>query len=129
MDYNYVMIKNISTILIWSEDYKSLAQWYMEKFDFMPVEELNHPKDTGILFRVGNCNLWIGKHSKVKGKNNDPHRHMFNFDVDSVSKEYEELSKKGVVFLAVPFKAPTFDKYFATFYDLDGNLVQLIGNE
>lgn len=54
---------------------------------------------------------------------------MFNFVVDSVTDSYEELKKRGVKFLAHPFKAPTFDKYFATFYDLDDNLVQIIGGK
>lgn len=123
------MIKNISSVLIWSEDYKKLANWYREKLGLCMLEELKHPKDSGVGFQVGNVYLWIGQHSKVKGKNKDMHRHMFNFVVDSVSKSYEELKSKDVKFLAKPFKAPTFDKYFATFYDLDHNLVQLIGDK
>lgn len=123
------MIKNISAILIWSEDYRKLANWYKDMLELEVLEELDHPEDTGVGFQVGNVYLWIGQHSQVKGKNKDMHRHMFNFVVDSVSETYEKLEKKGVKFLAKPFKAPTFDKYFATFYDLDDNLVQLIGNK
>lgn len=123
------MIKNITAILIWSENYKALAGWYKEKLGLKVLEELTHPKDTGIGFKVGTMYLWIGQHSKVKGKNQDIHRHMFNFQVDSVTKTHEELQKKGVKFLAEPFKAYTFDKYFATFYDLDNNLIQLIGDK
>lgn len=123
------MIKNISAILIWSEDYRKLATWYSEKLGLKVLEELNHPQDTGVGFQVGNVYLWIGQHSQVKGKNKDMHRHMFNFAVDSVSETYKELLAKGVKFHAEPFKAPTFNKYFATFYDLDDNLVQLIGNK
>jgi len=123
------VIKDISAILIWSEDYRKLANWYQEKLGLTVLEELNHPDDTGVGFQVGNVYLWIGQHSQVKGKNKDMHRHMFNFVVDSVSETYEKLEKKGVKFLAKPFKAPTFDKYFATFYDLDDNLAQLIGNK
>lgn len=123
------MMKDISAILIWSENYQKLADWYREKLDLQVLEELNHPKDTGIGFEVGHMYLWIGQHSKVNGKNKDMHRHMFNFQVDSVSETYKTLKKRGVEFLAEPFKAPTFDSYFATFYDLDGNLVQLIGDK
>ena len=54
---------------------------------------------------------------------------MFNIAVDSVSKTYAILKKRGVKFYAKPFKAPTFDKYFATFFDLDGNMLQLIGGK
>lgn len=123
------MITNISSVLIWSDDYKKLAKWYKDILGFEQVEEITYPEDTGVGFQVGNVYLWIGQHSKVKGKNKDMHRHMINFVVDSVSKSYEELQKKGVRFFAKPFKAPTFDKYFATFYDPDNNLVQLIGGK
>jgi len=123
------MIKNISAVLIWSENYKKLAEWYEKKLGLTVLEMLDHPDDTGVGFQVGNVYLWIGQHSEVKGKNNDIHRHMFNFVVDSVSQSYDELKKKGVVFFAKPFKAPTMDSYFATFYDLDNNLVQLIGGK
>lgn len=121
------MFKNISTILIWSEDFRKLSDWYKEVFDFEVIKELNHPQDTGIQFLVGNTKLWIGQHSEVHGQNEDPHRHMFNIEVESVSKAYEYLKSKGVEFFAKPFKAPTMDKYFATMYDLDHNFVQIVG--
>ena len=121
--------KNISTILIWSPDYKKLSEWYRKMFGLKLVESIRHPKDTGDLYRIGNVQLWIGQHGQVKGKNKDFNRHMFNIDVDSVGSAYAYLKKKGVKFLAQPFKAPTFNKYFVTFYDLDNNLIQLIGKE
>ena len=126
---NKPLFKTISTVLIWSENFRVLADWYKRVFDFEIISELNHPQDTGVQFRVGNVNLWIGQHSEVHGKNRDPHRHMFNISVESVEEVYQYLLSKDVKFFAKPFKAPTFDKYFATFYDLDGNMVQLIGGK
>lgn len=123
------MVNGINAILIWSEDYRALADWYVKMLDLKIDNEENHPDDTGVNFLLGDFWLWIGKHSEVKGKNKDNCRIMFNFTVDSVSETYEELKRRGVKFLAAPFKAPTFDKYFATFYDLDDNLVQLIGGK
>lgn len=124
-----MLVKNISAVLIWSDNYKNLANWYEKTFDLKIEEELTHPDDTGVGFMVGNVYLWIGQHSKVHGKNKDIHRHMFNFVVDSVSETYKTLQQRHVKFLAKPFKAPTMDRYFATFYDLDNNLVQLIGGK
>lgn len=123
--------QKISTILIWSENFKALADWYQDVFDFTPIEEINHPQDTGRLFELesGSVWLWIGQHSEVHGKNPDPARHMFNINVESVDEAYQYLVSKGVEVVAPPFKAPTFDKYFATFYDLDGNMVQIIGGK
>lgn len=121
------MFKDISDIIIWSGNYKKLVAWYKEKLQLEQIGEVNHPNDACTGFRIGNVELWIGKHDKVKGKNKDMHRIMFNLVVDSVTETYEILKKRGVKFYAAPFKAPTFDKYFATFYDGDNNFVQLIG--
>ncbi|MFA9288926.1 MAG: VOC family protein [Weeksellaceae bacterium] len=125
------MIQNLGNYLIWSENYRALADWYIEKLGFEVYGEINHPDDTGVSFKIGTgtSRLWIGQHSEVKGKNQDMHRHMINLNVDSVTQMYEELKAKGVRFLAEPFKAPTFDKYFATFYDLDDNLLQIVGDK
>lgn len=122
------MYKGISAILIWSQDYKKLANWYIEKFGFGVIEELNYENDSGIGLNVGGSYLWIGYHSEIRGENKDPYRIMFNINVDSVNKSYDELVLKGVKFVAKPFKAPT-GKFFATFKDLDGNIGQLIGGE
>jgi len=123
------MFKNISTILIWSQDWKRLLNWYIDVLGLKPIEEINHPQDTGVLleFAPSKTWLWIGKHSKVKGKNKDKYRIMFNIDVDSIDKTYKYLLAKKVKILAPPFKAPTFDKYFITFLDPDGNILQAIG--
>lgn len=121
------MFLGVSAILIWSEDFRALANWYQEKLGLETIEEINHPEDTGVGLSVGDFYLWIGQHSEVHGKAKDPHRIMFNITVDSVESTYETLVSNGVSCIATPFKAPTFDKYFATFEDLDGNIFQLIG--
>lgn len=124
-----MQFRKISTLLIWSENFRALADWYIDTLSLNPIEELDHPDDTGVLleFPEGDTWLWIGQHDKVFGINNDPHRIMFNISVDSVSASYDYLISKGVKFFAPPFKAPTMDKYFATFFDADGNMLQLIG--
>ena len=123
--------KKLSTVLIWSGNFKRLADWYKDVLKLKVVEEINHPKDTGVLFEISPDSswLWIGQHSKVKGTNADPNRHMFNLDVDSVQQAFKYLQNQGVKVVAKPFKAPTFDKHFATFQDIDGNIFQIIGNK
>ena len=118
-----MQFKKISTILIWSENWKQLAEWYESTLELKIIEEINHPQDTGRLFAFpeGEARLWVGQHSEVKGQSKDPCRIMFNVNVDSVQKAYGELLLKGVKFVAIPFKASTFDKWFATFSDIDGN--------
>ncbi|MEK7592666.1 MAG: VOC family protein [Patescibacteria group bacterium] len=119
----------ISTILIWSEDYKALADWYQTTFNLKVAETIIHPNDTGIRFEFpeGGVWLWIGQHSGIHGKNKDGARIMFNMNVASVREAFKYLKDKGVTVIAEPFKAPTFDKYFATFTDPDGNYFQIIG--
>lgn len=121
--------QKISTILIWSENYKRLADWYQKTFDLKIAETINHPNDTGILFEFpdGGPWIWVGKHSEIHGNNKDAKRIMFNINVDSVNDAYTYLVQKGITVLAKPFKAPTFDKYFATFFDPDGNVIQIVG--
>lgn len=122
-------LKTISAVLIWSDNYRSLADWYIDTLELDTIEEIHHPDDTGVGLSVGGFYLWIGQHSQVHGQSKDPNRIMLNFAVDSVMQTYQELQDKGVNFIASPFKAPTFDKYFATFTDPDGNILQLIGDK
>ena len=121
----YITLKGI---LLWSEDYKKLATWYIEKFGFEidPQFSFDHPNDTGISLVVGDSYIWCGKHSEVHGTNCDPYRIMYNINVESVPVLYEELKSKGVEFVAAPFKAPTMAKWFATFKDVDGNIGQIV---
>ena len=123
------MFHKVSTILIWSEDFRKLSDWYLHTFHLKVVEELDHPQDTGVLmeFPDGGPWIWVGQHSEIHGKNRDPLRIMFNITVDSVEKTYEYLVKNGTPIIAKPFKAPTFDKWFVTFSDPDGNTIQIIG--
>lgn len=125
------MYKSLSTVLIWSGDYKKLANWYEKVLGLKAIWRSMHPEDTGILFgfHTGDTDLWIGQHDKVKGKNRDVYRHMFNIKVDSVTKVYNQLVKKGIKFEAAPFKAPTLPYYFATFYDPENNILQLVSNK
>lgn len=123
------MFQKISTVLIWSENFRKLADWYQDVFGLKVVEEINHPQDTGILFEFPGDQpwIWIGQHSEIHGQNKDPLRIMFNVNVDSVEKTYMYLLNKKVKIIAKPFKAFTFDKYFCTFSDPEGNTLQIIG--
>lgn len=125
------MFQKISTILLWSDNFERLGAWYQDVFNLKVIEQLDHPKDTGILmeFPGGQPWLWCGMHSEIKGINKDPLRFMFNINVDSVEEAYTYLIGKNVTVIAKPFKAPTMDKYFATFSDPDGNTIQIIGKK
>ena len=60
----------------------------------------------------------------MKGKNNDPARHMVGFTTDDINAEVARLKSKGVEFVDDP---ETFDQVIvATFKDPEGNYVQLL---
>ena len=66
----------------------------------------------------------LGTHSEVKGKNNDPARHMVGFLTDDIEAEVAGLKSKGVEFVSDPEK---FDQVtVATLKDPEGNYVQLL---
>lgn len=124
------MFNKLGGVLIWSGNSKALVHWYKDTFGFEVLEELTHPKDTGTLFKIGDNYLWIGQHSGVNGPNKDIYRHMFNLSVDSVQAAYEHLKSKGIEFIAEPFESPAEnDLYFATFKDMEDNLIQLVGGK
>jgi len=126
----YLMkFKSIAEILIWSENWQPLADWYQSAFGLSVVEESNHPLDTGRLmaFPEGEAMLWVGQHSQIKGKNQDPNRLMVDINVDSVQEAFEYLKKQNLPVIAKPFQAPSSDLWFATLSDPDGNTLQVIG--
>ncbi len=125
------MFKKISRILIWSSDYQKLANWYQKTFELHLIEKRTHPQDTGVVlqFPDGEPCIWIGQHSEISGMNKDPLRIMFNISVDSVRNAYMHIGLRGGTIIAEPFKAPTFDTWFMTAADPDGNVFQCVGPE
>lgn len=124
-----MFIQKIECIDVWSEDYERLAKWYEEVLELTPVQKLNLPDDTGVVFDISGIFLYIGKHSEVRGKSKDPKRIMLEFRVESVSKVYKKLSHLGVEFIRKPEMASTGDMHVATVLDPDGNVIQFIGGE
>lgn len=113
--------------MIWSENWRELAKWYQEMFELETLNELDLPDDTGITFKVGNGDvmLWVGYHNQVTGNTKEPYRIMIGLEVEDVYKAYEELSAKGVTFIATPRLSPTENYHVATAQDPEGNIIQL----
>jgi len=122
-----MLLKKIDTVIIWSENWRELIDWYKKVFDLKENMTLNLPNDTGANLIVGDGSvlLWFGYHDQVHGKNPDPYRHMIAFEVEDVYKAYDELKNKGVNFIAEPEVSPTNDFYFATLKDPEDNIINL----
>lgn len=118
-------------LLIWSEDPDSLQEFYRDILEMEPIARLTLPDDYGYGFRVGDEHkLWIGKHSEVKGKSNDPFRFIVQLYVEDVHAWYERIKEKVEV-IAEPFETPPTrgeeePRYCFTFADPEGNLLQLM---
>lgn len=114
---------------IWSENYKKLAKWYEKVLELKVKERMNLPNDTYVAFDMGENFFWIGKHSKVKGKNKDKYRHMIGFEVKKVGVEYKNLLKNKAKIIAPPFEIPTGGVWCCTFEDPEKNILQLYGEK
>lgn len=119
-----MLIKNIGAILIWSQNWKMLANWYKDILKLPVDSELNLADDTGVNFLVNGTYFWVGYHDKVSGKNKDKYRIMVGFDVDSVQETFEQLKVKGVKFILEPSLSPTKTFYVATAVDPEDNIIQ-----
>ena len=121
----------MESICVWSENYRELADWYRDVLELEVVSELTLPNDTGVTFKVGSSPtlFWVGAHDGVKGKNQDKHRFMPGFDVESVGETHTKLAARGVKFILEPTISPTNDYYVATALDLDDNVIQFFSSK
>jgi predicted enzyme related to lactoylglutathione lyase len=77
-------------------------------------------------FEIGGGNgFYIGDHSKVKGKNREPERVIFNLEVDDIEKEAKKLEEAGVKQIRDIYHVEGYG-LISTFEDLDGNYFQLV---
>lgn len=114
-------------MLIGSENATKLAKFYREKVGLKQIMEMEigDKGEKGFDFQLKGANLYILDHSKVKGKNKQPPRIMFNLDVDDMDKDAKRLKKAGVKVVADTYHVEDYG-LIATFEDIDGNYFQLV---
>ncbi len=123
-----MQIKALSSVCLWSENPKKLAEFYLHTLNLPFDKELTLPDDTGTQFKIGETYFFVGYHDKIKGSAKDPYRIMIGFDVDSVQVAYDELAPKGVEFIQKPSLSPDKTFYVATALDPEGNIIQFYSN-
>jgi predicted enzyme related to lactoylglutathione lyase len=124
------LTKKAITVIIWSENYKKLAKWYIDVLGFTPKEQAELSNDSYIGFLIGDNWFCIGKHDQVNGNSKDPYRIMIEFYVESVTQTCEELKEKGVTIIAEPFAEPTgTGNWCTTIADPEGNILQFYGKK
>lgn len=118
------LLTEVGALLLHSEDPLRLVRFYREVLGLEPA--FGGPD--GAEFRVGAVRIGIWSHDRIRGQARDPDRIIVNFLVPDAAAAYDELRKRGAVFI----KPPTAEDWggrrvvLATFADPDGNLLQLL---
>jgi len=114
---------DLRSILVFSADPKKLSDFYKKVFQKDP----DWVMEGYYGFTVGKAFLTFGPHDKVKGKNPNPDRMMYNFETRDVKGEFERIKGLGAQVVAEPYQmGEDADGWIATFADPDGNYFQLM---
>jgi predicted enzyme related to lactoylglutathione lyase len=109
------------SLLLFAEDAKKLTEFYKKVFNIDP----SWSEGDWAGFDLGGAAIAIGPHDKVKGKNKNPERIMFNLDTKDVKGEFERIKGYGTKVIAEPYSMGGEDAWLATFEDPEGNYFQL----
>ena len=121
------MILGLEAVLLFSQNPRKLADFYREKVGLKQTMEMEigEGEEAFSFDMKGSANLYIAHHSKVKGKNNQPERTMFNLEVDDIEKEVKRLKDKDVKLIQDIYHVENYGM-IATFEDVDGNYFQFV---
>ena len=122
------MIRGFESLLIGSQNAKKLADFYKEKVGLEIGLEAEMGEENEALYELKlgkGPNIYIIDHSKVKGKNKNPERIIFNLEVDEIKKEVERLKKAKVKQIQDVYHIEGYG-WISTFEDIDGNYFQLV---
>ncbi|OGM28194.1 hypothetical protein A2801_04150 [Candidatus Woesebacteria bacterium RIFCSPHIGHO2_01_FULL_41_10] len=114
---------NFNSILLSTENLEKLVEFYKKVFEKDP--EMSDENYVG--FVVGSAFFGLGSHDKIKGKNNNPDRILFNFETKDVKGEFERIKKLGTEVVKEPYTMEGYEGFWiATLADPDGNYFQLV---
>ena len=119
------MIRKLEGVLLSTDNTKRLDKFYREVVGLKQSGEYEMGEDGESMFYFSKYNLYINPHSKVKGNNKMPGRHILNFEVDDVEKETKRLKKNKAKLVQDIYHIEGYG-YIATFADPDGNYFQLV---
>ena len=121
-----MMVRNIESVLLFSEKPRKLMEFYRDVVGLKLTTEAEMGAGTAVFFfEMKGCDLVIMYHKKVKGKNKTPQRMIFNLEVDDIEKDVKKLKKAKVKLIQDIYHVEDYG-YIATFGDLDGNYFQLV---
>ncbi len=118
---------------LFSENPDELAKFYINCLGCTIRKKLEFPKDYGYSLQFNDqYEIWLAKHDQVKGRNQDPYRHMLNLYIEHIQPVFDKVKQYlGVTVVQEPISmsefAPTETKFVCTFLDPDGNCLQFMG--
>ena len=112
----------LAGVIIWTQNFDEMINFYKEVLGLKPKSL----RKNFVNFEWHNLKLSISVHEKVIDTAKDPFRIMINLESDDIFSIYNDLSTKGVQFIREPEDESW--GFVASFYDPDGNILQLIQN-
>ncbi len=120
------MALNLEGIMVGSEDPRRLADFYTEVLG-TPNPEWSDQANGWFGFQAGSGAVFIGPHSEVKGKSQQPGRIMLNLSTAEVHGEFRRIQALGAEVIAEPYEpGGGGGMLMCTFADPDGNYFQLV---
>jgi len=116
------MITGLRGATIWSEDLtRHLLPFYRDLLGLPVAIQID---GFVVLGKPGGPSLALGTHSEVRGRSQDPFRHMVGLETNDVDGDWKRLVSAGVEFIEKPTDYGQLR--IATLKDPEGNLVQLL---
>lgn len=116
---------------IFSESPDKLVKFYTDILKFKIIQELKLPQDYGYMVQNSDGDqIWIAKHSEVKGYNQDPFRHILTIYDHNIESIYQRVKEaEGVKIVQEPVSMSEFNpdiksRQVFTFIDPEGNCLQ-----
>lgn len=120
------MSKTRYRISIYSSNPDELEKFYRNVLLLKLICKIDVPNDYGYVFQLGeSIEVFVAKHSQVKGNVKESFRHIFDIRVDNVKVRFSEILARfpKLNVIASPYQAPC--SMVATFADPEGNCWQL----
>lgn len=119
-------MEGIESVGLFTENAEQLAKFYKEKVGLkLKRHNMTGMKEKLFYMEGKGASFFIMDHSKVRGKNKQPERIIFNFEVSDIKKETRRLEQAGVKKIQGPYKVPGYG-WITTFQDVDYNYFQLV---
>lgn len=121
------MIRGLEALNLFTENAKRLAAFYRDKVG-LSISFEGEMGDGDEIYELNlgrGPNLYIIDHSKVKGKNKNPDRVIFNIEIDDIKKEVRRLVRAKVKQIQPTYHVEGYG-WISTFADVDGNYFQFV---